>query len=1478
MIGISGFNWSDAACEDLNAFICEKPAQLLNCDGEAYIVHLEPNKLTKISFPPFFDPEQPFLFPPYEKNLTCVWNILPPTGYRIVIDFYLLCNDDLKAFQGNTSFDNISCENSFGNYELEDLVLQLLFTTNSVSKLGSEQGFQFRFFATSLKGETTCDTEGVPLKASSKKQILTSPGFPLSKSASCVWTIVSPVHGSNIYVQFRYLNISNGGELQIWNFAWPHMNSMFSRSSVLDDSRTLKYSGEKIVLNYTSHDSTSGHHGFSLVFFTDEERAEICSQPSVTKELNKYGIINPEDKFMIFSVKASNPFSAIELSNSFNIELVSTGGESVFVTFHSNYRYLFPYTCIRKMNVTGACLERYDGIDLGDTMFQDYWISWFDTLKVGRGRIQGENVIMDLRIYNPMSVNFSSVQSERDTSWNFYGSTVRTDFVEICHTSIGRTTEPFKRLWGHQLPVRGYDYLGFSVKACERAIVEFQNTDMDFIRILFDTPVGESSILVSCITNSFSFDNIDECISDVYFGRVLNCTEYRDFWISWGGGSGMQVGEGKIVGTNTIIKNTTNFNPVEDSFVVGNDHSVDVSFSSLWLFDRPSPKPEIINITASYVVPSPYEVENTTLTMSAHINVVFEFQVKWFRNGILVTPSFGRYLIRQSFIEVMKCSLTILQLDLQDEVKPEIQIEILPHSGVFIQAGNTLNLVCNITNLDNLQRFSINVSLLTWYKDGIKIQENYNRAIVTTHRSSKTLHIIHVQQSDRGIYTCNHERYRTPGVKNVVVGIYNQDKTLCPSSMDIYGIFWPPSIPGTLVHSKCKESKQGNASRYCDYDGTWKETNVSNCDDEELSNAVEELQNLENEGIVDKEYIEKIFNSSLGVTENITASRSGISSGNLLACINILNIILNIATRSNASLPERDLYSIMNNILAIYNKEAWRIIEDEVIGSDSIFKIMDRMNLLLMNESQPVKFTGENIVVHINNVSLKDTDLRFLENDSFFVLPKQEKDTFQVTYYAAVLYKTMSQLLPNRIHHVSGSKNDTVINSVILALTLKHPILPLSPPLALTFQHNRVRLGEANCVFWSYSIFNNSGGWSTEGCSMNSTENGVSVCLCNHTTNFAVLMRPYTPEKEDSALVVISIVGCVLSMIFSLLTAAVFISNWKHIKGDKNVLIVILCVSLFLVYLTLLAGIDNAQNEATCAAVTFLLHFFLLLTFFLMLGVGLYHCMNVTVLFYAMAITNRFNSRSRLKLILGTTTCISLVIVFLTLGSCWETQYHAEKFCWLSVSSGAIYAFIVPLILIFLMNICIIASLLRVMFLTTKMKKAEFKEKVRNALKSVCTLVPVLGIAWIFGIFAINEDLVAFQYIFTIANSIQGLLIFITQVLLNRKIRNALLVKYPFLKRKRDKTTAKEKYRRTVSSTGSENTIPNTQRTGITNSSYVDYKDPKEFESTTQLQAERKISLTSYGNTDSDNHSQEISTETQVMKKLVVSLNYLKVT
>ena len=43
----------------------------------------------------------------------------------------------------------------------------------------------------------------------------------------------------------------------------------------------------------------------------------------------------------------------------------------------------------------------------------------------------------------------------------------------------------------------------------------------------------------------------------------------------------------------------------------------------------------------------------------------------------------------------------------------------------------------------------------------------------------------------------------------------------------------------------------------------------------------------------------------------------------------------------------------------------------------------------------------------------------------------------------------------------------------------------------------------------------------------------------------------------------------------------------------------------------------------------------------------------------------------------------------------------------------------------------------------------------RASAKAAVVLLPVLGLTWVFGLLAVNEDTVAFAWIFTILNSLQ---------------------------------------------------------------------------------------------------------------------------
>ncbi|KAK3097376.1 hypothetical protein FSP39_009113, partial [Pinctada imbricata] len=70
-------------------------------------------------------------------------------------------------------------------------------------------------------------------------------------------------------------------------------------------------------------------------------------------------------------------------------------------------------------------------------------------------------------------------------------------------------------------------------------------------------------------------------------------------------------------------------------------------------------------------------------------------------------------------------------------------------------------------------------------------------------------------------------------------------------------------------------------------------------------------------------------------------------------------------------------------------------------------------------------------------------------------------------------------------------------------------------------------------------------------------------------------------------------------------------------------------------------------------------------------------------------------------------------------------------------------------------NVVIIFTLFRVMYATTLMSNSNTQRKAYAGLRSMCTLLPILGVTWVFGILAINESLIAIQYIFAITNSLQ---------------------------------------------------------------------------------------------------------------------------
>ncbi|KAK3718072.1 hypothetical protein QZH41_005473 [Actinostola sp. cb2023] len=94
--------------------------------------------------------------------------------------------------------------------------------------------------------------------------------------------------------------------------------------------------------------------------------------------------------------------------------------------------------------------------------------------------------------------------------------------------------------------------------------------------------------------------------------------------------------------------------------------------------------------------------------------------------------------------------------------------------------------------------------------------------------------------------------------------------------------------------------------------------------------------------------------------------------------------------------------------------------------------------------------------------------------------------------------------------------------------------------------------------------------------------------------------------------------------------------------------------------------------------------------------------------------------------------------------------------CWLSAAKGLVYAFIGPVLAVVLINIVIFIMVIRAMMTTQKMVSANEKQKARLAAKCCAVLLPLLGLTWLFGILAVDHNVVIFLYLFAIFNSLQN--------------------------------------------------------------------------------------------------------------------------
>ncbi|NXR25049.1 AGRD1 protein, partial [Cinclus mexicanus] len=347
--------------------------------------------------------------------------------------------------------------------------------------------------------------------------------------------------------------------------------------------------------------------------------------------------------------------------------------------------------------------------------------------------------------------------------------------------------------------------------------------------------------------------------------------------------------------------------------------------------------------------------------------------------------------------------------------------------------------------------------------------------------------------------------------------------------------------------------------------------------------------------------------------------------------------------------------------------------------------------------------------------------------------------------------------VPQLSYNLSGSP--------LLSIQLTHRLTPRQYSQALN-KSNRVHL---YCAFLDYS--NGTGVWSNEGCVRESGDLNHSVCLCNHLTNFAILMQvvPLKLTREHQvALSSITYIGCALSIFCLTITLVTFavLSSVSTIRNQRYHIHANLSCAVLLAQVLLLTSFQLSPSTLPCKILAILLHFFFLSAFAWMLVEGFH--------LYSMVIKVFGSEESKHLYYYGIGWGCPLVICVISATSSLDS-YGESGNCWLSLENGAIWAFVAPAMFVILVNIGILIAVTRVI---SRISADNYKvHRDANAFKltakAVAVLLPILGSSWIFGILAVNAHALVFQYIFAVFNSLQGFFMFLFHCLLNSEVRAA---------------------------------------------------------------------------------------------------------
>uniref|UniRef100_UPI00398F17DC adhesion G-protein coupled receptor F2-like n=1 Tax=Pristiophorus japonicus TaxID=55135 RepID=UPI00398F17DC len=577
------------------------------------------------------------------------------------------------------------------------------------------------------------------------------------------------------------------------------------------------------------------------------------------------------------------------------------------------------------------------------------------------------------------------------------------------------------------------------------------------------------------------------------------------------------------------------------------------------------------------------------------------------------------------------------------------------------------------------------------------------------------------------------------------------DSTEIPCYDSVYGV----TNFNTIAEIPC-DGNEGVMKKKCENNGKYGEI-LNFCISAAINDILQETKSTDFANNFSS-LLEQLTNATAAAEENIT------SPGNVQAVVTILTTFSNVTVIVNKTDLENFLKTV-SAVIASSSIETWRILTNTINNSLSsqLLQSVERFATRLSRNSDSFKIIEDNL--HLNaikigpqsnnssiNVTFNNfTIMEYSNLTANILIAPEELKKAQNGIVITIAYPTWIDILPNN----TNFDKSFLVNGLVVTIIFS---VKEAVNIEMTFTPRNASLdfNTAKCVFWDFS---DGGEWNERGCMSESIEGKNIKCNCEHLTSFSILMSSNTHKAIP--LDYITKIGVAISIGSLLITITIEAIVWKYVTKNKtsytrHVGILNIAVNLLVADIWFIVASGIKPGTDACTAATFFIHFFYLALFFWMLTLGLLLAYRVLFIFHDLS------KSAMMGISFSIGYLAPLIISVITIGVTYpRNSYTREEACWLSWKEEyPLLAFIIPALTIIAINtiilIVVIYKMLRPTIGDRPRGHNQEKDTLKQIVRSIAVLTPILGLTWAFGIPTFQENSnITFHYIFTILNAFQ---------------------------------------------------------------------------------------------------------------------------